>query len=179
MDDTQPTRPVKEKRAQAAAGRPLQLGSWRAVFPWWIWASGALMGLVFAVGLWVVLLAAPIPSMPADAVLPQFTVFPPPTFTPIVPTAEPTAFYTPTTALPTLLPGTIGIGGMVEVTEDGVRLRDAPSLSGKILNQASAHEMFTVVDGPRQADNHTWWLLQGVFDKNRQGWAAEDFLKPS
>ena len=99
--------------------------------------------------------------------------------TPIPPSLTPSPFYTPTPALPTVIPGTIGVGGMVEVTEDGLRLRDSPSLSGKILSQASAHELFKIVDGPRQSDGYTWWLLQGVYDATRQGWAVETYLKPS
>ena len=54
-----------------------------------------------------------------------------------------------------------------------------PSLGGKILSQASAHELFTVIEGPREADGYTWWLLQGVYDKTRQGWAVENYLRPS
>ncbi len=184
MDDTQPTRPVKKKRSESAAPAPAagllsRLGGLRAILPWWTWALGALVGLAIAVVAWVVLAAYPIPNLPAQVIPPQFTVFPPPTFTPIPPTLAPTPVFSPTTSLPTVMPGTIGIGGMVEATEDGLRLRDAPSLTGKILNQASAHELFTVVDGPRQADGYTWWLLQGVFDTSRQGWAVETYLKPS
>jgi hypothetical protein len=182
MNDTQPTRPVRGKHSEASAFAPgagllSRLGGMRAVLPWWIWTVGVLAGLTVAVVAWVILAAYPIPNLPAGAVPPQFTVFPPPTFTPIPPTLAPTPFYTPTTALPTVMPGTIGVGGMVEVTEDGLRLRDAPSLTGKILNQASAHELFTIVDGPREADGYTWWLLQGVFDPSRQGWAVENYLK--
>jgi hypothetical protein len=179
MDDTQPTRPIKARPSDASAGPLPRFSGFQAVLPWWIWALGALAGLALAVVAWVILAAYPIPALPAQAVAPQFTVFPLPTFTPISPTLAPTAVFSPTTALPTVMPGTIGVGGMVEATEDGLRLRDAPSLSGKILNQASAHELFKVVDGPRQSDGYTWWLLEGVFDATRQGWAVENYLKPS
>jgi hypothetical protein len=137
------------------------------------------MGLGFAIAIWITLFIAPLPSLPAESVPPYFTVYPPPTYTPIPPTLTPTPLFTPTPAMPTVIPGTIGVGGMVEATEDGLRLRDAPSLTGKILSQASAHELFTVIEGPRQADGYTWWLLQGVYDKSRQGWAVESYLKPS
>jgi len=140
---------------------------------------GALLGLAAAIAAWILVFAVPLPSLPAGSVPPYFTVYPPPTYTPIPPTSTLTPFYTLTPALPTVIPGTIGIGGMVEVTEDGLRLRDAPSLSGKILSQASAHELFTIIEGPRQADGYTWWLLQGVYDTTRQGWAVETYLKPS
>jgi hypothetical protein len=68
---------------------------------------------------------------------------------------------------------------MVETTADGVRLRDAPALTGRILSQASAHELFKVVDGPRAADGYNWWLLQGVYDATREGWAVENYLRAS
>jgi hypothetical protein len=136
------------------------------------------MALVIVAIAWVAIYTAPLPTIPADAVAPYFTVFPPPSLTPIPPTPTLTPYYTPTTALPTVMPGTIGIGAMVEVTADGLRLRDAPSLQGRILIQSSAHELFTVVDGPRSADGYTWWLLQGVYDKTRQGWAVENYLAP-
>ncbi|MFN2297222.1 MAG: hypothetical protein ACK2UB_00125 [Anaerolineales bacterium] len=176
-DDTQPTRPISSGRSAPKTGLLARLGGLRAVLPWPVWAAGALAGLAVAVIAWIVLAVFPIPTLPAESLPPDFTVFPPPTFTPIPPTPEPTPIFSPTAALPTVMPGTIGVGGMVEVTEDGLRLRDAPSLSGLILNQASAHELFTVVDGPRTADGYTWWLLQGVYDTSRQGWAVENYLK--
>jgi hypothetical protein len=184
MTDTIPTRPVKEKPSAPAsaapdAGSAAPAGGLRSLLAWWVWPLGALIGLAAVIAVWILLFAAPLPALPAEAVPPYFTVYPPPTFTPIPPTATLTPFYTPSPALPTVIPGTIGVGAMVEVTEDGLRLRDAPSLSGKILNQASAHELFTVVDGPRQADGYTWWLLEGVFDPTRPGWAVESYLKPA
>jgi hypothetical protein len=178
-EDTQPTHTVKRQQPEAAVEASSASGGFRSAFPWWVWAAGALAGLAVAVVAWVILAAYPIPVLPAQAIAPAFTVFPPPTFTPIPPTVAPTAVFSPTAALPTVMPGTIGIGAMVEATEDGLRLRDAPSLTGKILNQASAHELFTVVDGPRQADGYVWWLLEGVYDKTRQGWAVENYLKAS
>jgi hypothetical protein len=177
MDDTSPTRPVKERSSvPESAPPPRGPGS---LLAWWVWPLGALFGLAAVIAAWILLFVAPLPALPRDAVPPYYTVYPPPTFTPVPPTATLTPFYTSTPALPTLVPGTIGVGAMVEVTEDGLRLRDAPSLNGKILSQASAHELFNVVDGPRQADGYTWWLLQGVYDTARQGWAVENYLRPA
>jgi hypothetical protein len=182
--DTIPTRPVKEKKpeppsAAPAVASPVPPGGLRASLAWWVWPVGALFGLAAVIVVWVLLFAAPLPSLPAEAIPPYFTVYPPPTYTPIPPTLTITPFYTATPALPTVQPGTIGVGAMVEITEDGLRLRDEPSLKGKVLSQASSHELFTVIEGPRQADGYTWWLLQGVYDKSRQGWAVENYLRPS
>ncbi len=182
--DTIPTRPVIEKSPEPQPSAqpesaPAPVGGLRASLAWWVWPAGAVIGLAIVIVAWVLLFAAPLPQLPAEAVPPYFTVYPPPTYTPIPPTLTITPFYTATPAIPTVVPGTIGVGAMVEVTEDGLRLRDEPSLTGKILNQAGAHELFTVIEGPRQADGYTWWLLQGVYDKSRQGWAVETYLKPS
>jgi hypothetical protein len=182
--DTIPTRPVKNKTQEPPAAAPAEsspapAGGLRASLTWWVWPAGAVIGLAAVIVVWILLFAAPLPSLPAEAIPPYFTVYPPPTYTPIPPTLTITPFYTSTPALPTVLPGTIGVGAMVEVTEDGLRLRDEPSLKGKILSQASSHELFAVIEGPRQADGYTWWLLQGVYDKSRQGWAVENYLRPS
>ncbi|MBN2085471.1 MAG: SH3 domain-containing protein [Anaerolineales bacterium] len=182
--DTIPTRPAREKKPEPSSSAPASAspepaGGLRASLAWWVWPLGAGIGLAAVIAIWVLLFAAPLPSVPAQVIPPYFTVFPPPTYTPIPPTLTITPFYTATPALPTVMPGTIGVGAMVEVTEDGLRLRDAPSLTGKILSQATSHELFTVIEGPRQADGYTWWLLQGVYDKSRQGWAVENYLRPS
>jgi hypothetical protein len=164
-----PTNPVPEKR-DAPAPR---------ILPWWIWPLGVGVALVGLAVVWAAVIAAPIPVQSAEAAPPVFTVYPPPSFTPIPPTLAPTPYYTPTLALPTVVPGTIGIGGMVEVTDIGLRLRDAPSTSGKILYVADKSETFNVIEGPRTANGYTWWLLQGVYDTTQQGWAVENYLKPS
>lgn len=180
--NTAPTRPVKKPSVEPAAPPDAlprrERGGARNRIPWWALALGAGLALVIVIAAWVAIYTAPLPAIPADAAAPYFTVFPPPSLTPIPPTPTLTPYYTPTTALPTVMPGTIGVGAMVEVTADGLRLRDAPSLQGRILVQASAHELFNVVDGPRSADGYTWWLLQGVYDATRQGWAVENYLAP-
>jgi hypothetical protein len=181
--DTAPAHPEKKPPA-VHAPRPDSLlrrtaADLRRALPWWTLPLGAVLALAIVIFAWVEIYTAPLPTLPAEAVPPYFTVFPPPSLSPVPPTLTLTPFYTPTPALPTVQPGTIGIGAMVEVTEDGVRLRDAPSLKGRILSQASAHELFTVVDGPRAADEHNWWLLQGVYDATREGWAVENYLRAS
>jgi hypothetical protein len=180
--NTAPTVPVKKPPAESAPQPDALLRRERAevrrILPWWTLALGAVLALVIVIVAWVAVYTAPLHTLPAEAVAPYFTVFPPPSLTPVPLTPTLTPYYTPTIALPTVIPGTIGVGAMVESTADGLRLRDAPSLQGRILAQASAHELFTVVDGPRSADGYTWWLLQGVYDATRQGWAVENYLQP-
>jgi hypothetical protein len=181
--DTAPIIPIKKPPAESVARRDSlfrrTMTGLREVLPWWVWPLGAILALGIVIAVWVAMFTTPLPSLPAEAVPPYFTVFPPPSLTPVPPTLAPSPLLSPTPALPTVAPGSIGIGVMVEVTEDGVRLRDAPSLKGRILSQASAHELFTVVDGPRAADGYNWWLLQGVYDATRQGWAVESYLRAS
>ena len=81
--------------------------------------------------------------------------------------------------LPTPPPGVIAIGAYVQVTGtgvDGLRLRDEPGLDGQIQLLGSEAEVFLVLDGPREADNYTWWYLVGPYDESRKGWAVENYL---
>jgi hypothetical protein len=159
--------------AHRAAGGPL--------FRWWVWLSGGLIALVLLSIVWGNILYAPMPA-PAQRALPLFTVYPAPTLTDIPPTPSWTPEISPIPGVPTVLPGTIAAGMMVEVNGtggDGLNLRDAPNTNGKVLFRVFEHELFRVVDGPQQSNGYTWWLLQGVIDSNRQGWGVENYLKPS
>jgi hypothetical protein len=107
---------------------------------------------------WAVMVAWPLPT-PSASAQPLFTVLPPPTLTPpqpVVIAAEETA----TPIAPTPLPGFVGVGGTVSVAgtgRDGLRLRETPSLGGRILLVALDNEVFMVRDGPRESDGYTWW----------------------
>lgn len=170
--DTNPTPPVEENPVPSSS----------RLLPWWIWPLGVGIALLIMAVVWAAVFLAPIPVQSAESAPPMFTVYPPPAFTPVPPTQAPTPYYTPTLALPTAIPGSIGVGVMVEVSGtsgDGLRLRDAPSTSGKIQYLAGDHEIFSVVEGPKTGNGYTWWLLQGVYDTTRQGWAVDSYLKPS
>jgi hypothetical protein len=175
MMDTTPTRPVSPKRDHAESGS-------RPLLAWWVWPAGVGCAIIILAAAWAGIFLAPLPVLSAEVVPPLFTVYPPPTFTPVPPTLTPTPVTTPTIAVPTPAPGTIGVGAMVEVSGtggEGVHLRDVPSTSGKSLAVAGEREIFTVIEGPRQGSGYTWWLLQGVYDKTRQGWAVENYIKPT
>lgn len=82
--------------------------------------------------------------------------------------------------LPTPPPGVIAPGAYVQVTGtggDGLRLRDAAGLSGKVLIVASEAEVFQVKDGPQELDGYIWWYLVGPFDPQRRGWAVVNYLQ--
>jgi hypothetical protein len=152
----------------------------RPIIRWWTW----LVAVILAVGAiligWAVIVAWPLPT-PSAGAQPLFTVLPPPSLTPpqtvVIPADE-----TATPIAPTPLPGFIGVGGTVSVVgtgRDGLRLRDTPSLGGRILLVALDNEVFVVRDGPRESDGYTWWYLEGLIDQSRKGWGVQNYLAPA
>lgn len=81
-------------------------------------------------------------------------------------------------ALPPPPPPTTGlhVGGNATVS-DILRLRATPGINGKILDQLQPHTTVSLIGGPTQADNHTWWQVQVT--PARKGWAAQDGLQPA
>jgi hypothetical protein len=59
---------------------------------------------------------------------------------------------------------------------DGLRLRSGPGLNGAQLFLGYDAEVYQIVDGPIEADGHTWWKLTAPYDATRTGWAVQDFL---
>jgi hypothetical protein len=77
------------------------------------------------------------------------------------------------------LPGAFGLGVYVQITGtggDGLRLRSGPGLNDAQLFLGYDAEVYQIVDGPIQADGHTWWKLTAPYDATRTGWAVQDFL---
>jgi hypothetical protein len=107
---------------------------------------------------------------------PVFTVVIANTLTPIL--TLPVAITATTTPVP---PGQIGIGVYVRVSGtkgEGLRLRKNPGIDNPMLFLGMESEVFQIKDGPKQADNFIWWYLQAPYDKNRSGWAVQDYLAP-
>jgi hypothetical protein len=101
---------------------------------------------------------------------------PPLTSTPINPTSEVIA-----TPILNSTETTYGfqIEDYVQVTGtegDGLRLRVQPGLDNDVQYLASDGEVFLVKDGPREASDFIWWLLQAPIDQSVSGWAVGDFL---
>jgi hypothetical protein len=106
---------------------------------------------------------------PAD-----LTMIPAPTHTP-----NATSIPADPNATPTLAPNTMGIGGYVQINGtdgEGLRIRSAPGLTSDTVFFGGESEVFVVRDGPKTADNYTWWYLVAPYDETRAGWAAADFL---
>lgn len=171
--DTDPTLTPEQPPAARIVRHP--------VLPWWVWACSVALAIALIAAAWTFVLFTPMPVSPHQS-LPLFTVYPAPTLTEIPPTATWTPEISPTPSIPTVIPGSIANGILVEVLGtggDGLNLRDAPNTSGKILFRVFEHEVFRVVDGPQTSNGYTWWLIQGAIDVTRQGWAVENFLHPT
>lgn len=70
------------------------------------------------------------------------------------------------------------VGDVYLITEEGegLNLRDAPSLSGTVLEQLTAGEYVEILDGPVAADGETWWRVRPYWwgEGGVEGWAVED-----
>lgn len=120
------------------------------------------------------------------------TAAPPPTAEPptaevLQPTEEPT-LAPPTPAAPTPVPisaptqsvqpttaagGAEGLapGGTARVMAGGgLNMRDVASTKGKLLGRVTQGAVVTLVAGPTQADNYTWWQIDN--GAGQVGWVA-------
>jgi hypothetical protein len=80
----------------------------------------------------------------------------------------------------TQVPELIVIGSNVEVHGTGgagLRVRQNPGLSQRVLFLADENEVFLVNDGPIEMDGYTWWYLVSPSDATRVGWGVADYLK--
>ncbi len=143
-----------------------------------------LSAIVLAIGLTAalllyVLLAQPAARRPPPEAFAALTITPAwtPTSVLLLPTFTPPPMPTST---PTPLPGSLAIGVYVEISGTGVglRIRSAPELDAPPLFIGADSEVFQIADGPRQADEYTWWYLIALYDSTRAGWAVQDYLQP-
>jgi len=94
--------------------------------------------------------------------------------TPVPPTVDASLTLAPPQACPGAPPIMLAVGQMAVVNANPPlpsRIREQPDLQSSVLGQAQPGELVTIIDGPRCADNYTWWKVQlpnGVI-----GWAAE------
>ena len=81
-----------------------------------------------------------------------------------------------------IIPGNDGIavGMYVQIsgTEGyGLQIREAPGVGSQPKFLAMDAEVFLVIDGPKDQDGYTWWLLKAPYDETRTGWAASKYLQ--
>jgi hypothetical protein len=135
--------------------------------------------LLMAASLVFILLGEPASRSGGEPVSASMTIIAAPTSTPANLASTPTLFPAIFQPTPTLQPGSFGIGVYVQITGtqgDGLRLRAEPNLGGQQLFLANDSEVYQVIDGPVEADGHTWWKLTAPYDVNRTGWAVQDYL---
>jgi hypothetical protein len=149
---------------------------------WFFWI---VVGTVLGVILTVVLLGAGYftrsSSYAVPAESPAITIVFPPTATAtsFIPTATPQPTDTPTPVPPPIAQDGIQVGSLVEITGtegDGLRLREEPSLDGRITFLGLENEVFEVREGPRQVDGYEWWYLSNPYNREKEGWAVANYI---
>ena len=74
-------------------------------------------------------------------------------------------------------PLTVVAGSSVVVNaEGGLNVRAGAGLDNPVLFNADNGAVFTISDGPIQANGLTWWEIRDPDDPDRFGWAAADYL---
>lgn len=142
-------------------------------------AGAGLFALVAVLGLTALSRTA---SARVEISAPVVTRLPRPSATALPsPTAVPAPTEVPE-AVPAAIEGSdsIGVGSIVEVygTEgDGLRLRASPGTAASINMLAAESEVFSVSDGPVDADGRRWFYLVGLSDASRAGWAVSEYLR--
>jgi len=134
--------------------------------------------LLFVTFLWIIWSAPALQD--ATGMLAIVTDIPMPSTTP-APPATPTVDPYAATPTPTLAPGQISVGSLVQITGtqgEGLRIRSQPGLKGTQLFLGFDTEAYTVLDGPRDVDGYTWYYLEAINDQRRTGWAVASFLSP-
>ena len=125
---------------------------------------------------WVVWSAPPAPDN--SGLVAVITVVPRSTATQS-PDATPTFDPYGSIATPTLSPGQVSIGEIVQISGtqgEGLHIRSEPGLNSKQLFLGFDTEAYKVMDGPRQVDGFEWYYLAAINDEKRTGWAASNFL---
>jgi hypothetical protein len=152
----------------------------RAIFsPWVIVGAVALATIFMCATLSLIWITRP-DEASGGAPTAVLSVIQAPTPTPLGDVPATSAAQASTQAVPPApLPGTFGVGAYVQISGtdgDGLRLRSAPGLDGKVEFLALESEVFVITDGPRDADGYTWWFVVAPYDKSVQGWAVSNYL---
>lgn len=91
------------------------------------------------------------------------------------PTAQPTATLAPTLAPTATLTQTlelgIGVQAMVQVEDEGLKMRSGPGTDFAVIENLPNGTVVTIVDGPQDAQGYTWWFVQSL--NGNSGWAVE------
>jgi hypothetical protein len=124
--------------------------------------------------------------LPTTAPKPAATITPPPTITPAAPTNIPadTATVAPITTVTsivsdqvTLCPGapatSINLNAWAQISlypAQSQNMRSEPGLKGESIGKLKPGEPIWIMDGPRCADDYTWWFVRS--QAGLAGWTA-------
>lgn len=72
--------------------------------------------------------------------------------------------------------GDIPVGSVIEVVQDEVRLRDAPSLDGALVAALAAGQTLTVTGPAEPGDGLRWYPVADAADPTLVGYVAADFV---
>jgi hypothetical protein len=159
--------------------------------PWWGFALVILAVAGLTCGLWGVVLLSRGNAAGGPTPTPIFVVI---TATPTLgPSAEgtvpPVAGASPTPgviATPEMTPTIAGpttavtVGSTVVIVGtggDGLKVRQGPGLDYEYIFVATDGNQFKVEDGPREANDYTWWYIVDPQNADRFGWAVVDFMQ--
>lgn len=137
-----------------------------------------IVSIIIASGLvlllWALVMMLPLPQAQVATPRAALTVIPAPNPTPTQPKVVPT--LTPTNA-PSFEGISIGSYVQISGTEGaGLRLRSGPGTGNPPRLLGMEAEVFRIKDGPKFADDFTWWFLEADYDATRSGWAASKYL---
>ncbi|MBN1310953.1 MAG: hypothetical protein JXB30_05985 [Anaerolineae bacterium] len=165
-------------------------GSSSLYVPWWGFALVILIVAGLTCGLWGVVLLSRGSAADGPTPTPIFVVIvPTPTLGPLsegtvppeslpTPTPEEIAATEPTAD--TNLSVAIEIGSMIVIDGtggDGLAVRQGPGLDYQYIFVANDGDQFEVQDGPREANDYTWWYIVDPQNPDRFGWAVVDFMQ--
>jgi hypothetical protein len=187
-------RPARRGTARARRNSSLYLPLWSLALMLFL-VMAAAAGIVFIVlslggnavpeAVPIVIVSSPIPTTRPDSfpISPATATIPPEAN--IILTRPPVTFSLsgPTLAPPpvTPTPQRIALGEQIIVVDVGItqlNVRDSPGvIDTTILFRTEEGTIFTVVDGPQQADGLTWWKIQDPANPVRAGWAASNYLE--
>jgi hypothetical protein len=159
--------------------------------PWWGFALVILVVAGLTCGLWGVVLLSRGNSVDGPTPTPIFVVITAtPTLGPSVESTVPpvagssptpgeiaTPETTATIAGPT---AAVTVGSTVVIVGtggDGLKVRQGPGLDYEYIFVATDGDRFGVQDGPREANDYTWWYIVDPQNPDRFGWAVVDFMQ--
>ena len=152
----------------------------RLIFSKGVIITSLLVAVGLTVGVLVLFWYSRPDALPPGASTAVLNIIRVPTFTPTLKIITPIVSESATPDLLTAIPVKIELGASVEVVGTGgagLRIRQSPGLSQRVLFLANEGEVFVIQDGPRELDGYTWWLLANPEDAARSGWAVADFLR--